>query len=185
MLKFIQIVRPLSIGTSLRVRRKSHARFLAGGVRGLTARAYPVPTQHIMRIILHVIPLALLIGCARQHASESSTQLQSRNVQNVAERTRVLLTKIKPALDAFEIDCGRYPTTTEGLLALVNNPGALPWRGPYWDSDLAFTDAWGTSLRYQQDNSGLTLRSAGPDKIFQTSDDVVAIRKWNENEKWQ
>jgi general secretion pathway protein G len=35
------------------------------------------------------------------------------------------------ALDQFRLDTGRYPTTQEGLNALVTNPGADNWQGPY------------------------------------------------------
>ena len=36
------------------------------------------------------------------------------------------------ALDLYELDTGRYPTTEEGLAALrAEPPGAENWRGPY------------------------------------------------------
>jgi general secretion pathway protein G len=39
------------------------------------------------------------------------------------------LSGLKAGLDEFEIDNGRYPTTSEGLGALVKSPGNLPnWK---------------------------------------------------------
>jgi hypothetical protein len=38
------------------------------------------------------------------------------------------------ALDQFRLDTGRYPTTSEGLNALVSNPGIPGWDGPYLKS---------------------------------------------------
>lgn len=35
------------------------------------------------------------------------------------------------SLDAFRLDNGRYPTTEEGLTALISNPGLQTWDGPY------------------------------------------------------
>lgn len=35
------------------------------------------------------------------------------------------------ALEAFQIDTGRYPTRDEGLQALVRDPGVAGWAGPY------------------------------------------------------
>jgi general secretion pathway protein G len=35
------------------------------------------------------------------------------------------------ALDQFKLDTGRYPTTSEGLNALLVNPGIPNWDGPY------------------------------------------------------
>lgn len=124
----------------------------------------------------------LITGC---RTSDHPAPPQSNSGPNATLRTHFLLLKIEPALDAFEVDCGRFPTTEEGLSALLKNPGILAWHGPYCDSSFALADEWGTPLRYQQDNTGLTLRSAGPDKVFQTTDDIVAIKKWEPNDKWQ
>ena len=44
------------------------------------------------------------------------------------------LVGIKTAFEVFAIDCERYPTTTEGIAALLNCPTNIPsskWRGPY------------------------------------------------------
>jgi hypothetical protein len=66
--------------------------------------------------------------------------------------------EIMGALDRFDADCGRFPTTAEGLSALVKNPGLARWKGPYWEG--GFGDRWGTTWRY--DNTGWpTLRSPG------------------------
>jgi hypothetical protein len=48
------------------------------------------------------------------------------------------------ALEVFYGDCGRYPTTQEGLAALTNNPGNLPgWHGPYLSN--IPRDPWGNN----------------------------------------
>jgi general secretion pathway protein G len=47
-----------------------------------------------------------------------------------------MLGGIKTALDRFAIDCGRYPTTSEGLAGMVNCPTNFTggkWNGPYLD----------------------------------------------------
>ena len=52
------------------------------------------------------------------------------------------------ALQAYRIDMGRYPSTAEGLQALVTSPGSDPnWRGPYLKSDVP-KDPWGTPYQY-------------------------------------
>jgi general secretion pathway protein G len=35
------------------------------------------------------------------------------------------------ALDFYRADVGRYPSATQGLRALLSNPGAKGWAGPY------------------------------------------------------
>jgi general secretion pathway protein G len=65
---------------------------------------------------------------------------------------------IMQALNRFEADCGRFPTTAEGLSALVEDPGVRGWKGPHWQG--GFEDRWGTIWRYE--NEGWpTIHSAG------------------------
>ncbi len=52
------------------------------------------------------------------------------------------------ALDAFRLDVGRYPSTTEGLNALVTNPGVDGWNGPYLKKGLP-NDPWKRPYMYQ------------------------------------
>jgi general secretion pathway protein G len=53
------------------------------------------------------------------------------------------------ALDQMRLDIGRYPTTQEGLSALVTNPGGVEnWDGPYLKKALP-NDPWGKPYHYQ------------------------------------
>lgn len=53
------------------------------------------------------------------------------------------------ALDQFRLDVGRYPTTQEGLPALITNPGGLEnWDGPYLKKALPI-DPWNRPYGYQ------------------------------------
>jgi len=52
------------------------------------------------------------------------------------------------ALDQFKLDTGRYPTTSEGLNALVVNPGTSNWDGPYLKKAVP-NDPWGRPYVYQ------------------------------------
>ena len=55
---------------------------------------------------------------------------------------------IGQALDQFRLDVGRYPTTQESLNALMTNPGADNWEGPYLKKALP-ADPWGKPYQYQ------------------------------------
>jgi general secretion pathway protein G len=50
-------------------------------------------------------------------------------------------------LDQFRLDVGRYPSTQEGLAALVTNPGIDKWEGPYLKKGLP-NDPWGKPYIY-------------------------------------
>ena len=52
------------------------------------------------------------------------------------------------ALDQMRLDTGRYPTSQEGLAALVTNPGIENWQGPYLTKGLP-NDPWGKPYLYQ------------------------------------
>jgi general secretion pathway protein G len=56
------------------------------------------------------------------------------------------------ALDHFRLDTGRYPTTQEGLHALLVNPGLEKWDGPYLKKEVP-VDPWGKSYHYENPGS--------------------------------
>ncbi len=83
----------------------------------------------------------------------------------------VALADIAVAVDAFEIDLGRYPTTAEGLGALLKKPAnAAAWKGPYLSKPP--TDPWGHPYLYTFDGKAVHVSSAGPDGKPNTPDDV-------------
>jgi len=83
---------------------------------------------------------------------------------------------IELALDTFEVDCGRYPTTEEGLKALVEQPSnADGWHDPYIKRGVP-SDPWGNAYLYrcpgQHNPSGYDLYSFGPDGQDGGGDDI-------------
>jgi len=53
------------------------------------------------------------------------------------------------ALDQFRLDVGRYPTTEQGLNALLTRPGDEPkWNGPYLQNAVPL-DPWGKAYVYR------------------------------------
>jgi general secretion pathway protein G len=80
------------------------------------------------------------------------------------------------ALDAFEIDVGRYPSSDEGLKALMEQPSnAKDWKGPYLKR-IVGNDPWGHPYIYRapgtHNASGYDLYSFGPDGQEGGSDDI-------------
>ncbi len=54
------------------------------------------------------------------------------------------------ALDLFYLDAGRYPSSSEGLNALVQRPGNVStWNGPYLKGGTVPLDPWGKSYTYR------------------------------------
>ncbi len=103
---------------------------------------------------------------------------RSREARLVAARQTIIGT-FGVAIDLFEQDTGRYPTTEEGLTALIQNPQVSNWRGPYLKSVAVPPDPWGNPYRYSYP-SELTasetlydIVSAGPDGTPGNNDDVT------------
>jgi general secretion pathway protein G len=83
------------------------------------------------------------------------------------------IANFRQSLSAFEIDNNRYPTTEEGLNALVTNPGNLPDWKQLMDS--IPLDPWGHPYVYRCPGSNgkdYDLLSCGPDGQEGTADDV-------------
>src|SRR5262249_15743994 len=57
--------------------------------------------------------------------------------------------QISQALDLFKLETGRYPSTQEGLQALIQAPpGINNWNGPYWKRSAVPKDPWGNEYKY-------------------------------------
>lgn len=68
---------------------------------------------------------------------------------------------IDGSLKRFRLDVKRYPTTNEGLDALVNNPGINNWGGPYLEA--VPTDPWNNAYDYEATGSSFRVISYGVD----------------------
>lgn len=57
--------------------------------------------------------------------------------------------QIGQALDLYKLEIGRYPTTQEGLQALITAPtGTANWNGPYWKKTTLPKDPWTNEYKY-------------------------------------
>lgn len=57
---------------------------------------------------------------------------------------------LSATLDLYRLELGRYPTSSEGLQALVTDPGNMPnWNGPYLKKSQVPTDPWGNDYQYR------------------------------------
>jgi general secretion pathway protein G len=94
---------------------------------------------------------------------------------------------LKSALDNFKIDCGRYPTTSEGFKAMLNCPTNISggrWRGPYFDPAEIPRDPWGNVYVYLcpgiHNTNGFDLYSCGFDGISKSGgNDLDDINNWD------
>jgi general secretion pathway protein G len=79
---------------------------------------------------------------------------------------RIQIDSFSAALDLYFLDNGRYPTTAEGMAALVQRPGtASAWNGPYLKGGQMPKDPWGNNYMYRSpgQRGQYDLYSLGPD----------------------
>jgi general secretion pathway protein G len=80
---------------------------------------------------------------------------------------RLQIESLGSALDLFYVDEGRYPSSSEGLAALVDRPDGLEvWNGPYVKGGKVPLDPWGHGYQYRaitEHNPPYEIISLGPD----------------------
>lgn len=97
--------------------------------------------------------------------------------------TSVQIKEIEQALDLFRLDNGFYPTTEQGIAALVTKPSLAPeprnWRsGGYLKKVPA--DPWGNAYVYRNpgDHGEIDLFSLGPDSVEGGEGNNADITNW-------
>lgn len=123
----------------------------------------------LLEIMIVVTIIALLLGAAIYKMAPSV---------DVAKATRVSadIGSLRTALLGYSGMNGFYPTTEQGLQALVSKPSSEPVPAR-WNQFMESvpTDPWGSGYIYrcpgQKNPSGYDLYSAGPDRIPDTPDD--------------
>jgi general secretion pathway protein G len=70
--------------------------------------------------------------------------------ESKVKAARIQLQSFASALDLYYLDAGRYPSTAEGLAALVKQtPGVAAWNGPYLKGGSVPTDPWNHAYVYR------------------------------------
>jgi general secretion pathway protein G len=68
-----------------------------------------------------------------------------------ADAAKIEISQIAQTLDLYKLEIGRYPTTQEGLQALITAPaGVTNWNGPYWKQSTVPKDPWGNEYKYSR-----------------------------------
>ena len=125
-------------------------------------------TKRPMRMFL-IIALLVFIGGILLHKVRQPSDLEEPARIELALKN---LMTLRIAVERFRRDGGRYPTTREGLAALLLDPGVEGWNGPYILG--LKPDPWGRSFRYRLDHDEPLLTSSGSDGIPGTTLDLRA-----------
>jgi general secretion pathway protein G len=70
--------------------------------------------------------------------------------ESKVKAAKIQLQSFSSALDLFYLDAGRFPSTSEGLGALVQRaPGVAAWNGPYLKGGTLPNDPWSHAYVYR------------------------------------
>jgi len=94
-----------------------------------------------MLVVITIIGLIMALVGPRvlNYLSESKVKTAKIQIQSFSS-----------ALDLYYLDAGRYPSTAEGLTALVQPSGGVSaWNGPYLKGGTVPADPWGKPYAYR------------------------------------
>lgn len=114
----------------------------------------------LMELMIVIIILGLL-------ASLIMPNLLGKSEQARQKLACVQMNTLSDSLKMFKADFGSFPTTEEGILALVNNPNPDAYKnypdGGYLDSKTEPKDPWGNLYIYVLNESDFEIISLGAD----------------------
>jgi general secretion pathway protein G len=113
------------------VARRPVSRSIAG-IRGMT--------------LIEILVVLTLIGIVMGIVGGNYLGQGEKAKQKAA---KIEIDQIGQTLDMFKLEVGRYPTTQEGLQALLTAPtGVTNWNGPYWKKSTLPKDPWSNEYKY-------------------------------------
>lgn len=127
----------------------------------------------LLELLVVMVILGLLVGyvAPRYFSQVGKSEIKATQAQIGA---------FEKALDTYRLDVGRYPTTEQGLAALVTRPqNEAKWNGPYLQKAVP-SDPWGKPYQYRSpgEHGEYDLYSFGKDGQPGGSDEAADITNW-------
>lgn len=129
--------------------------------------------------LIEVMVVVVILGIL---AAIIVPKIMSRPEQARIVKVKQDITAIQSALDLYKLDNGFYPSTDQGLQALVTKPSTPPtprdWKSEGYLQDLP-SDPWGQAYQYMNDSERVRIFSYGP----KGKDANNQIGNWNMNDE--
>jgi general secretion pathway protein G len=127
----------------------------------------------LLELLVVLVILGLLVGIV---APRFFGQVGKSEIKVAKAQIRAL----EDALDQYRLDVGRYPTSEQGLAALMTQPtGEGRWQGPYLKKALP-NDPWGNAYQYRQpgEHGEFDLFSYGKDGQSGGTGEAADVQNW-------
>jgi general secretion pathway protein G len=127
--------------------------------------------------LIELIVVLVILGLL---ATVVGPRVMERLGQGKVEIAKLQVDQLEGALGLFRFDVGRYPTTAEGLTALIQNPGIDNWSGPYLNKENLPKDPWGRDYQYRSpgEHGDYDLFSFGADGNLGGEGDNADVTSW-------
>ncbi len=110
----------------------------------------------LIEIIIVVALLATLMAILVTNVMQKADQAKE-------DSAKIGMAKLSQNLQLYKVHNNKFPTTDQGLQALLKDPGtdSKRWRGPYADPQ-EVKDPWGNDYGYESDGTTMKITSTTP-----------------------
>ena len=125
-----------------------------------------------------LLELLVVMGILAVLTAIATPQVMGYFNKAKTESVQLQIQNINTALELYYMENGTYPSSDEGLRALVEAPADAPrWNGPYLKQTQALTDPWGHPYQYVYPNDAgqYTVYSLGSKNAVRTADSRSAV----------
>lgn len=96
-----------------------------------------------------LLELLVVLGIIAMLAGLVGPQVMKHMGESKVKAAKVQIEDLAQTLDMYKLDVGSYPTSEQGLNALIDNPGDIQrWNGPYLRKSKVPLDPWNQEYKY-------------------------------------
>ncbi|ERI51686.1 type II secretion system protein GspG [Pseudomonas sp. AOB-7] len=128
--------------------------------------------------LLEILVVLVILGLM---ASLVGPQLFKQLGGSKTRAAQLQIQELSAALDLYRLELGGYPSTEQGLEALISKPRNVEnWNGPYLKKNVIRMDPWGNPYQYRApgQNGEFDLWSLGADKREGGDGENRDVRSW-------
>ncbi|MBT9289623.1 type II secretion system major pseudopilin GspG [Prosthecodimorpha staleyi] len=128
----------------------------------------------LVEMLVVLVIIGLLVGLVGPRVFNQLSDAKTKTA-------RIQIESFTNALDLFFLDMSRYPTTAEGLNALMVRPNnAATWNGPYLRGNGVPRDPWNNAYLYRSPGQGrpYEIVSLGSDGREGGTDSAADLNNW-------
>ena len=128
----------------------------------------------LLELMVVLLILAMLATIAAPQVMKHLSKAKS-------ETAKIQLDALTASVNYFQLDNGHYPSSDEGLRALIERPSNEPkWDGPYVQKKDSLIDPWGRPYLYKQpgQHRDFDIYTLGSDGKEGGEGDALDIGNW-------